>query len=59
MKENVLTFSDLLYKKSENLYKNRITSALPSDFLAVYSDRKFFFLPLITSEEKRLFNDFF
>lgn len=39
MKENVLTFSDLLYKKSENLYKNRITSALPSDFLAVYSDR--------------------
>lgn len=42
MKENVLTFSDLLYKKSENLYKNRITSALPSDFLAVYSDRTLF-----------------
>lgn len=39
MKENVLTFSDLLYKKSENLYKNRITSALPSYYLAVYSDR--------------------
>ena len=39
MKENVLTFSDLLYKKSENLYKNRNTSALPSYYLAVYSDR--------------------
>ena len=39
MKENVLTFSDFLYKKSENLYKNRITSALPSYYLAVYSDR--------------------
>ena len=39
MKENVLTFSDLLYKKSENLYKNRIASALPSYYLAVYSDR--------------------
>lgn len=38
MKENVLTFSDLLYKKSENLYKNRITSALPSYYLAVYSE---------------------
>lgn len=42
MKENVLTFSDLLYKKSENLYKNRITSALPSDYFAVYSDRTLF-----------------
>ena len=39
MKENVLTFSDFLYKKSENLYKNRITSALSSYYLAVYSDR--------------------
>ena len=38
----MLTFSDFLYKKSENLYKNRITSALPSDFLAVYSDRTLF-----------------
>ena len=42
MKKIVLTFSDFLYKKSENLYKNRITSALPSDFLAVYSDRTLF-----------------
>lgn len=39
MKENVLTFFYFLYKKSENLYKNHITSALPSDYLAVYSDR--------------------
>lgn len=41
MKKNVLTFSDFC-TKSENLYKNRITSALPSDFLAVYSDRTLF-----------------
>lgn len=39
MKKNVLTFFYFLYKKSENLYKNRITSTLSSDYLAVYSDR--------------------
>lgn len=29
-------------QKSENLYKNRIASALPSYYLAVYSDRTLF-----------------
>lgn len=39
MKENVLTIFLFFVQKSENLYKNRITSTLSSDYLAVYSDR--------------------
>lgn len=62
MKENVLTFFIFVQKIRKFVQKpHRICPAflLPRSIFRQDLAQKFFFLPLITSEEKRLFNDFF